>query len=162
MLNKNALIDVILVTLEKEKADNEESLKQTRQAAMDAPSAMQSHSDTTRSQMEHLAENFERFIAQKKAAIENLGTFKKEIPTSGDGIKIGSLIEVADEKNTRHFYFILPFGGGVTVTDKEGRSIVVLSASASLGRALLGKKSGNNVTMSMGGKTRALRIISVE
>ncbi|MFA6495394.1 MAG: hypothetical protein WC246_02750 [Candidatus Paceibacterota bacterium] len=162
MVNKNYLIDAVVVALEKERADNEESLKQTRQTAMDAPSAMQSHSDTTRSQMEHLAENFERFIAEKNFAIENLKAFKKEISASGDEIKVGSLVGVTEGTNMRHFYFILPFGGGVAVVDKEGRSVVVLSASAPLARALLGKKSGTETTTSTRGNIRVLHITSVE
>jgi len=58
-VEKKKIIAKVIGRLEAKKAELERSLKETRKAATEAPGFMQSASDTTKSQMNTLAHNFE-------------------------------------------------------------------------------------------------------
>lgn len=162
MLNKNVLVDRIIAELKKQEEEVRQGLASARTSAIEAPGAMQSHSDTTRSQMEHLAENFERIILEKEVALREFNDLKKSVDISKENIDVGCVVEVVDEAETHSFYFIALSAGGTQVVLDETNSITVLSSTAPLAKALIGKKRGDLATYSIGNKTKSLTIVSVE
>ncbi|MCL4404162.1 GreA/GreB family elongation factor [Patescibacteria group bacterium] len=161
MPNKTDLIEKVIESLERDKASAEAGLASAREGAKEAPSAMESHSDTTRSQMQHLAENLEKDIQEKESGIMALGDFKTSVgPAKGD-VSVGSVVSITDEAERRFIYFILPAGGGTKV-ETDGASITVLSSTAPLAQALIGKRAGETVSFSAGAKVRMLKIIGIE
>jgi len=162
MLNKNVLVDRIIAELKKQKEEVERGLASARTSAIEAPGAMQSHSDTTRSQMEHLAENFERIILEKEVALREFNDLKKSVDISKESIDVGCVVEVVDEAGMHSFYFIALSAGGTQVMLDKTNPITVLSSTAPLAKALIGKKRGDLATYNIGNKTKSLTIVSVE
>ncbi len=161
MFDKAALIDQVIDTLERDKASAEAGLASARQGAKEAPSAMESHSDTTRSQMQHLAENLEKDIQEKENGITELEDLKTSIGPNNGSVNIGSVVGIADDAGRRFVYFVLPAGGGVKVADGN-KKITVLSATAPLAKAIIGKRAGGTATLATGPKIRQLKILSID
>jgi len=129
-MTKQELLQRVIETVMQERKKAEESLATTRQAAIDAPGAMQSHSDTTKSQMSRLAEEIERSIEEKNFALRTLqGMAHSGLPSDTEVIKIGSVVEVLTERGEREIYFILPVGGGIEIVDND-RTITVATCAS--------------------------------
>lgn len=74
----------------------------------------------------------------------------------GDVGRVGALIEAEEDDNAVAF-FLSPEGGGIKL---RGRIHVVTPASP-LGQALIGKRAGDEVELTLAGKTRVLTLCSV-
>ncbi len=161
MSEKELLLDQVISCLKGEIEVNEEGLAYTRTAANDAPSAMQSHSDTTRSQMESLASGLMRNIVEKGEAIKSLLRLKESISSSfGDVVRVGSIVEVREDSDNTSAYFILPAGGSTKVY-LDGVEITVLSSRGSLAASLLGKSQNSKIEVLIGSRKRRLELVSV-
>lgn len=141
-MDKKTLITEVIKELEIQKLQIEEGLKTTLKSAAEAPSAMQSHSDTTRSQMHRLAEELRNSLTEKERAISALRNLPEEQLQRSEVVQIGSVVEVQESGDKRSFYFILPEGGGTEVKNEKQR-IVVITSRTPLAAVLFGKKKGN-------------------
>jgi len=74
--------------------------------------------------------------------IETLGARGSEV------VGVGSLVELEDERGSRHF-FMAPGGGGTRVQVEGGR-LVVVSPTAPLGAALMGLREGDSLSLPTG------------
>lgn len=161
-MTKQELLHCIIEELSQEIANAEQNFKMTMQAAADAPGAMQSHSDTTKSQMSRLAEGIQRSINEKNQSLRTLRGMADENSFSGsyEEVKIGSIVEVLSEHDERVSYFILPVGGGIKITDNK-RVILTATPQAPLIAALLGKKRNQTIILQMRPKQKKFTIVNI-
>lgn len=73
-------------------------------------------------------------------------------------IASGSLVTVEDDDGDESRYFVAPAGGGTALA---GGSVQVVTPKSPLGRALCGKREGDDSEVVIAGKTRALTITRV-
>lgn len=161
-MTKQELLQRVIETLAREKNSAEQSLKTTMQAVIEAPGAMQSHSDTTKWQMSRRAEVIQRLIDEKSFAIHTLqDMIHSNLSSDAGEVEIGSIVEIRNERNEREVYFILPVGGGIEVVDND-RTILVITARAPVAAALIGKRQGQTVKLHIGSQQRELTIVSIQ
>ena len=159
-MNKQKLLQCAIETLIQKKKNAEQSLETTRQAAIDAPGAMQSHSDTTKWQMSRRAEAIEQSIFETQQALGVLKHLMDHPPTITKGSNY-AIIEVENlDDGSRAKYFLLPAGGGDTY-EVDGEKITALTMSAPLARVLVGTVAGDEVEITTQGKTKRFVIVSV-
>lgn len=77
-----------------------------------------------------------------------------------DAICAGALIALEDDEGATRCIFLAPYGGGETVVVDQVSVLVVTPVSA-LGRALLGKQSGDEFELNSRGKMRSYSIVDV-
>ena len=159
-MNKQNLLQLVIETLTEEEKNAKQSLESTRQAAIDAPGAMQSHSDTTKWQMSQRAGAIEGSLFETQQA---LGALKRLIGHSSAIIK-GSVYAIVEVKNLGNNsvekYFLLPAGGG-NVYETEGEKITILNMSAPMARAFFGAVAGDEIEVKIQGITRRFDVVSV-
>jgi len=161
-MTKQEFLQRVIKTITQEREKAEESFATTRQAAIDAPGAMQSHSDTTKSQMSRLAGEIQRSIEEKNFALRTLQSMAYSgLPSDTGVIKVGSVVEVLTERGEQEIYFILPVGGGIEIVDNEKR-ILVVTSRAPLTAALLGKRQGQLIKLQVGPRQRELTIVNIQ
>ena len=103
--------------------------------------------------------------SQSKRAMElkkTIGLFQGLPPTQytdDDLIKMGALITVEDDQG-EIIYFLGPDGGGARVTYQD-QQVTVVTPGSPLGRALLGKGVGDEVSIGRNFDVRNLEIIAV-
>lgn len=109
--------------------------------------------DTRALEQSYLARGQAMRIETLKAGLAAVSTMSL---AEGDVGRVGALIE-AEEQGEQARYFLAPEGGG---TRLEGGTQVVTPASP-LGRALLGKRAGDEVELKLAGKTRLFSVLAV-
>lgn len=158
-MNKEALIGKVVLKLEKEIAELEEGATSAHAASVDAPGAMQSHSDTSKFQNKVSEENLVSMLDEKKNRCGAIKTM--EIPSEISEIKIGACILAEDGENEKR-YILLPGGAGIEVWDDETLdSYMTITPEVPIGKALMGKKEGIKTVFKVGSKEKKLLIKKV-
>ncbi len=158
-MNKEALIGKVVLKLEKEIAELEEGATSAHAASVDAPGAMQSHSDTSKFQNKVSEENLVSMLEEKKNRCGAIKTL--EIPSEISEIQIGACILAEDGENEKR-YILLPGGAGIEVWDDETLdSYMTITPEVPIGKALLGKKEGIKTVFKVGSKEKKLLIKKV-
>jgi len=158
-MEKSELLKKVILAVEDEIKGLELSAGSSHQMSVDAPSAMQSHSDTTKFQMKALEENTKRSILEKQIFLRNvvdLISLQKEAKE----VEIGSLVRISEGESMKQ-YILLEGGAGIIVED-DGKKWIVVTIASPLGKALLGKKKGEKFIFFAGGKERELEISDIE
>jgi transcription elongation GreA/GreB family factor len=75
----------------------------------------------------------------------------------GQPIAIGALVEAEEDERTLYL-FVTSHGGGNTLANGK---VQVVTTKSPLGRALLGKREGDDCEIKLTGKTRELSIVRV-
>ncbi len=159
-MDKKAIIRGVMDELERQRTELETGLRSAEQAAIDSPGAMQSHSDTTKSQMHNLAVNIKSLIRQKETAIRSLNKLMSSNEIF-DSVEEGALIETAGENSEKNFYIIAPEGGAGATIVREGASIISITLATPLGMALSGKKIGGTAILKTRTGERKIKIINI-
>jgi len=159
-MDKKALVEKVVEKLQKEVTELEESMLSMKQAAVEAPSAMQSHSDTTKFQMNALKDDVEKQFSTKNKELEMLEKFEIMPLSSSKEIQNGSMIKIQDGEKEINYLF-LEGGSGIQVEDELGNKIIVVGGGSPMGKILAGKKSGDEIITQFGSKERMIRIIDV-
>ena len=77
-----------------------------------------------------------------------------------DPIRVGAAVVVEDEDAASHRYLLCEVGGG-TKLDVHGQRWVVLTPSSPLGRALIGRRVGDECERVVRGRATSLEILDV-
>ncbi len=163
-MDKQEILQGVIEKIQQEIQDAEQSFESTRNAAIEAPGAMQSHSDTTKFQMGQLAGKIQNSIYEKRLAIKTIQNIIDSdlSPDSDiDKIKVGSLVEILNESKISEFYYILPVGGGTKITCKN-KIVSVITPQTPLATALIGKQKKDAVKLQTGYMQRELTITNVQ
>lgn len=124
-----------------------------REGATHEQAKPENDKDTRALEQSYLARGQAMRIETLKAGLAALGTMSL---SEGEVGRVGALIEV-EEEDAEVCFFLAPEGGG---TKLKGGVQVVTPASP-LGRALLGKRAGDEVELKLAGKTRVLSVVAV-
>ncbi|MCE9580111.1 MAG: GreA/GreB family elongation factor, partial [Deltaproteobacteria bacterium] len=76
---------------------------------------------------------------------------------AGDPVALGALVTVADDDGERR-YLVAPDGGGAALA---AGAVQVITPRSPIGRALVGKRLGDDCTVVVGGKSRDLEIVAL-
>ncbi|MET0339502.1 MAG: GreA/GreB family elongation factor [Polyangiales bacterium] len=79
---------------------------------------------------------------------------------SRDEIVAGSLIHLEDEDGGTRCLFLAPHGGGVNLA-VDGMTVVVVTPSSPLGRALLGKRPDDSIELKSRDGSREFTVLAV-
>jgi transcription elongation GreA/GreB family factor len=161
-MTKQKLLQNVIEELRREIKSAEQSFAATKKAAIEAPGAMQSHSDTTKFQMNQLTAEIQKSIYEKNLAIGILQSMaNSNLPHNSEKVEVGSLVETLNEYKEHEFYFILPVGGGIKIVDNS-KTISVITPQAPLAAALIGKREKDVVKLQIGNRQRGLTIIHIQ
>ncbi len=143
MIEKTNILNVYIKRQEERIKGLEESFESTKRKEIEAPTGMQSWSDTTRFQEGELAHVIQEQIATAKQALDKL----KSIDTnSNDYISIGSLFTLRNINNEKtSSYFLICEECSGDVLNVEGKKVMIVSVTAPLIKALVNKKTGDVV-----------------
>jgi len=138
-MDKEKIIKLAIEKLGDKLRLQEEQIQKTEQQRREAPSAMQSWSDTTRFQTEKIIEELE---AGKGRIIEHLNFLKSLAADKKTKVELGALAEIS-RSGQSNLYFISLFTD--LELEFEGRFIKFISIDAPLAKQLLDKKLGDIV-----------------
>ena len=158
-MNKLALRDQILVQLRAELATQTAAAHLARDEAISEESKPENQYDTHSLEAGYLAEGQARLAAEIRASIEAYQTLAPTTFKPGDPIAIGALVEL-EAHGRSAWYFLGPRAGGLEIP-LEGHLVLVLTPQSPLGRELLGRREGENVSVPGRGAPAKQRIALV-
>ncbi len=132
------ILPIIRKCLDKEYKNLQKALNAATDARDSAPSAMESHHDTTRNQSEKLAIVLRYQYLNLKQLIDMI---PETLPENNNYIGIWSYVELIGN-NSKFKIILVPEGYG----GREYADIKIVSVQAPLGEKLMEKKRGDNIT----------------
>lgn len=96
--------------------------------------------------------------AQMRRALAALRNVVPRAFTDDDAVDETALVDTVENGNHARL-FVCPHGGGLKARGPTG--VVIVTPQSPLGEALVGKRKGDMVELELGGRTRAIEIVSV-
>jgi transcription elongation GreA/GreB family factor len=153
---KEALRDELVELLSAELAAAEASHAATVAGVTHPDAKQESDKDTRAIEQQYLARGQAERVETLKSAVAEV----RAMPLAAfvdRPAALGALI-TAVEEDTEKLIFIAPQGGGTALA--QGK-VVVVTPSAPLGKALLGKRDGDAIELAAGKRVREIEIVSV-
>jgi transcription elongation GreA/GreB family factor len=142
-MDKTEIINKIKEILKTKLNDLNQAVKEARESAKQAPSAMESHSDTSRFQFSQLADNLEEISKKVQKVIDEISKTK----SNSEIISEGSLVKI--EKNGQNIFYFL---SSMSLEDSfliDGSEFRVISTETPIAKSLFEKKAGDLVEINL-------------
>ncbi len=159
VINKSRLLEQIINQLEGSLKLTIDAADQAHKTATHSENIAENRHDTLGLEAAYLAQGQSQRVAEGEAGIESFKALR-DIKT-GESIIIGTLVTLTDEEGDRQFLFIGPASGGLELVVDQ-TEIIVITASAPLGQALLGHIAGEEITFTAAGKTNIFEITAID
>ena len=91
--------------------------------------------------------------------LDALDGFSPRPLPKGAAISLGAVVEVEDEEGEGRTFFLAPAGAGLELTGPDGDGFLsVVTPASPIGRAVMGKRTGDSVEVSVAGEPREYTI----
>ena len=143
-MTKEQLLAAIIATLTADLAVLTAAAKAAHEAATHEECMPDNEYDTTALEASYIAQGQANRAQEIRAALESYRTLTL-IPFDADTpIRLTALVTLEDDEGGLRRLFLGPLGGGLKIKDGGGE-IVVITPASPLGRALLGRVTGDEV-----------------
>ncbi|MEE2730171.1 MAG: GreA/GreB family elongation factor [Pseudomonadota bacterium] len=160
LFDKHALHGVILNALQGLVDNAQAAVDRAYEAATHEENIAENKYDTLGLEASYLTQGQARRLVQCKT---DLTAFKALTPKdfqAQDAIATGALVQLADADDNTQLFFLAPAAGGLKV-HYNGRDIMIITAAAPLGKALLKACAGDDVTIKLAGKETHYEVIGI-
>ena len=137
----------------------ERAHRATREAATHAEAKPENDKDTRALEQTYLARGQAMRVEELRAAVAEVSAMPARPFAEDAPVALGALVEV-DEEAGASLLFLAPQGGGARLAAADGE-VQVVTPRSPLGRALLGKRAGEECEVRLAGRTRVLAITRV-
>lgn len=137
-----------------------DSQKSTHEGAVHEEARPEDDKDTRALEQSYLARGLARRVEELQDTLAELESLVIRRFKEADPIGVSALVTVEDEDGKTSRYLLAPAGGGLRVSLNRVEIIVVTPASP-LGRALIGKSAGDEVSIRSPKGERFLEIVGV-
>lgn len=121
----------------------------------------QEHAKDTRAiEQTYLARGLAERVEDLTDAVRRMAALSIETYGDDDAVGLTALVVLEDEDGDEDVYFVAPFGGGERL-DIDGLRVQVLTPQAPLGRAIVGRRTGDEVRLQLPGGTRLASVVAV-
>ncbi len=158
-MNKRALVRKIIAQLDAELEGYAKSARSAHADATDPQNKAENKYDTRGLEASYLAHGQSRQAMETAQARQQFQELALHEFGPKEAIDLSALVELEGDGEST-IYFIGPSAGGAEISH-EKKAVVVITHQSPLGRQILGRKAGERVQITMGGRKRELRIVSV-
>jgi transcription elongation GreA/GreB family factor len=155
--SKVELIDELIALLESDLDVAARAEKASQEAATHEEAKPENEKDTRALEQSYLARGQSMRTQEIRTGLGQARAVRERPPASGGPIALGSLIE-AEEDDKRELFLMAPARGGTVLAGR----VQVVTPSSPLGRALLGKREGDDLEVVVAKGTREISILVVE
>lgn len=146
-MDKPALIRALCVQLEAEITRATEAATRTAEGATHEEARPENDKDTRALEQSYLARGQAQRVVDLQVALKQVQFMDVRAFTEDDAIEVSALVQLEQEDDGEsRWYFVAPAGGGKKL-QLEAAVVDVLTPQAPLGRALIGRSVGDEVTV---------------
>ncbi|MDZ4289610.1 MAG: hypothetical protein U0984_16715 [Prosthecobacter sp.] len=149
MINKQAVLDLILAALTAELEAITRGARASFAAATDPDSKAENKYDTRTLEASYVARGQAQRVAELDSALHAFRALSGNPWPAGSSIATGALVTLQTPAGDSEFYFLGPAAGGTEVRH-EAQEILVITPTSPLGQKLLGKKRGDRIDLRPG------------
>lgn len=160
MVDKRQVIELLIAAVQADLETVSASQRSTQEGAVHEEAKAEDDKDTRAIESQYLARGLAQRVEELREALVKLETLKIRDFDEEDPIALSALVTVEDEEGEQTFYFLVPAAGGRKL-EAGGEVVVVIAPSSPVGRALLGKKSGDAVAIRTPSGTRECEIVTI-
>jgi transcription elongation GreA/GreB family factor len=128
----------------------------THAEATDEENKAEDKYDTRGLEASYLAHGQSKAAEETALALSQFQALTLRDFAADEPISLGALVSLDDGSR----YFVGPRAGGTEI-EADGVTVLVITPQSPLGHELVGKRQGDQVTLTLGGKRSQLRITSV-
>ncbi|HEX8790440.1 MAG TPA: GreA/GreB family elongation factor [Polyangiaceae bacterium] len=158
MFDKHALRDELARLIAADLDTRERAHRAAREGATHEEARPENDKDTRALEQSYLARGEAARVEQLRTALAEVRAMGVRSFLAEERASLGALVTL-DEDGDEIVVWLAPHGGGSRLAD--GR-VQVLTPPSPLGRAVLGKVAGDDLTVAVGGRARELTIVRVE
>ena len=159
-MNKFVLRQQVLEQLAEDLLQAEQAVRAAHDAATHEENIAENKYDTLGLEAAYLATGQARRAEAIRRAIANWRQFRPNPYDSGKGIQLGDLVCLVDSDDTQHQLFLGPDDGSMKLVS-GGQLVQVVSSEAPLGRAMLGKCEGDEVSIQVASIRQQFEVLRV-
>ncbi len=155
-LLKEQLVHILAADL----AVRERAYQAAREAATHQEAKPENDKDTRALEQSYLARGEALRLEEQRAALSDVQAMTLQALDASGPVRLGALVATAasTEDAQEALYWIVQHGGGARL---EAGAVLVVTPKSPLGRALLGRRAGDECEVLLAGKARVVRILSV-
>ena len=156
-MNKEDLLKTILTKLKDDLKTATEAVNMAYESATAEENIAECKYDTKGLEASYLVQGQARRVEELESEVEAFLSLKIR---SVDKVMLNALVILQNDQGNSEMMFIAPSSGGVKI-DFSGQEIVIMTPASPLGRALLGKTTGESIVVTIGKKEKTYRIIEI-
>ena len=160
-MRKEELLQAIVATLEADLAVINAATQAAHAAATHEECIADNKYDTLGLEASYLAQGQANRAQEIRLALESYRTLALRSFAAETPIRLTALVTLEEESGSLRTVFLGPEAGGVKIP-AGGAEIIVVTPSSPLGRALLGKRCDDALTIDAGDTAREYTIVAVE
>ncbi|WP_339489634.1 GreA/GreB family elongation factor [Pseudomonas sp. EL_65y_Pfl2_R95] len=160
-MDKSLLQQQVLTRLETDLQVAQHAAKVAHETATHEENIAENKYDTLGLEAAYLATGQARRVEAIRQTIATWRQLRLRAFSPGNGIELGALICLVDEHSTEQLMLLGPNGASMKLVH-EGLAIQVISHDAPLGKAMIGKGPGDEVSLKIATSTQHFEILWVE
>ncbi len=157
-MDKVLLQQLVLDRLADDLRHTEQAARVAHETATHEENIAENKYDTLGLEASYLATGQARRAEAIRQAMTQWRSFRPRAFEPGQDIQIGALVSLVDANDQQQLLFLGPDGGSMKLVS-EGQEVQVISGDAPLGRALLGKSEGDEVSLQAGPGRRQWEVL---
>ena len=155
------LVNAIVEKLELELSTAVAASQQARDSATHSENIAANKYDTLAVEAAYLAHGQSMRIAELKHAIALYQHFQRPTFNARATIQLGALVCIEDDQGQQRRFLIGPAAGGLSIDSEQG-AIQVITPTAPLGQALMGKRVDDEVDWQVNLRKESYSVIAIE
>ena len=155
---KPELKDELLRILTADLDTRERAHRAAREAATHEEAKPENDKDTRALEQSYLARGEAARIEELRAGLADVGAVTSRTFGPTEPAALGALV-VTEEDGAEGVLWLAPYGGGSRLA---GDRVQVVTPRSPLGRALVGKRAGDECEVALAGRTRTLVVVRVD
>ena len=157
----NYLVNAIVEKLELELSTAVAASQQARDSATHSENIAANKYDTLAVEAAYLAHGQSMRIAELKQSIALYQHFQRPAFNSRATIALGALVCIENNQEQKRYLLIGPAAGGLSIDSEQG-AIQIITPTAPLGQALMGKRVDDEVDWQINQRKESYRVMAIE
>ncbi|CAA0081756.1 Transcription elongation factor GreA [Halioglobus japonicus] len=155
------LVSAVIETLQTELSTAVTASQQAHDSATHSENIAANKYDTLAVEAAYLAHGQSMRIAELQQYIALYQNFQRPTFDADAAVQVGALVCIEDDREQLRRLFVGPAAGGLTI-EIEQSPIQVITPTAPLGHALMGKYAGDELDIHIAQRKESFRIIAIE
>lgn len=166
-MDKLLLQRLVLERLAEDLLQAEQGARTAHETATHEENIAENKYDTLGLEASYLATGQARRAEAIRQAIGQWRQFRPRAYDAGQGIQLGALVRLGhadadDDEKQQQLLFLGPDGGSMKLALEDGQFVQVISSAAPLGRALLGKHEGDELSIQVAASRQQFEVLRVD